>query len=291
MRPDACCWRNGRKGKSMAGLWSFRAASSRGPKPRSRRCAGSCARSLESNCAAVICCCNCRHDYGQYVVELEAFVVDDYRGEPAGLEGQTLQWVRLAALSQQALLPADLPIVDALKCSRGDRTWRRTPACRISSSIEPAVSRGHLHRSQGGHDPPPDPVLIDGSTDPKRAVLYSGQTQLLTPNGVLPLGFEIEAATLEEAVANSRQRSRVRWSRRSRRRASSGARAPRVSWCPTWWRCAAWRRQDQALALARLLARRRRLIAECGGVAGDACCSPSQAPRSIKPAALAAERR
>ncbi|MGA2562497.1 MAG: hypothetical protein ABSF96_02950 [Steroidobacteraceae bacterium] len=45
------------------------------------------------------------------------------------------------------------------------------------------------------------PVLIDGSTDPKRAVLYSGQTQLLTPNGVLPLGFEIEALTLEEAVA------------------------------------------------------------------------------------------
>ena len=44
------------------------------------------------------------------------------------------------------------------------------------------------------------PVLIDGSTDPKRAVLYSGQTQVLTPNGVLPLGFEIEAATLEEAV-------------------------------------------------------------------------------------------
>ena len=44
------------------------------------------------------------------------------------------------------------------------------------------------------------PVLIDGSTDTKRAVLYSGQTQLLTPNGVLPLGFEIEAATLEEAV-------------------------------------------------------------------------------------------
>ena len=31
-------------------------------------------------------------------------------------------------------------------------------------------------------------------------MLYSGQTQLLTPNGVLPLGFEIEAATLEGAV-------------------------------------------------------------------------------------------
>ncbi|MGA8705476.1 MAG: hypothetical protein WB646_00660 [Steroidobacteraceae bacterium] len=45
------------------------------------------------------------------------------------------------------------------------------------------------------------PVLVDGSTDPQRAVLFSGQTQLLTPNGVLPLGFEIEAASLEDAIA------------------------------------------------------------------------------------------
>ncbi len=44
------------------------------------------------------------------------------------------------------------------------------------------------------------PVTVDGSTDPKRSVLYSGQTQLLTPNGVLPLGFEIEANSLQEAI-------------------------------------------------------------------------------------------
>ena len=31
-------------------------------------------------------------------------------------------------------------------------------------------------------------------------MLFSGQTQLLTPAGVLPLGFEIEALTLEEAL-------------------------------------------------------------------------------------------
>jgi hypothetical protein len=31
--------------------------------------------------------------------------------------------------------------------------------------------------------------------------LYSGQTQLLTPGGVLPLGFELEATSLEEAIA------------------------------------------------------------------------------------------
>jgi len=45
------------------------------------------------------------------------------------------------------------------------------------------------------------PVTTDGSTDPKRPVLYSGQTQLLTPTGVLPLGFEIEASSLQDAIA------------------------------------------------------------------------------------------
>jgi hypothetical protein len=45
------------------------------------------------------------------------------------------------------------------------------------------------------------PVTLEGSTDATRATIYSGQTQLLTPGGVLPLAFEIEAITLEEAVA------------------------------------------------------------------------------------------
>jgi hypothetical protein len=44
------------------------------------------------------------------------------------------------------------------------------------------------------------PVSLDGATDPSRPVLFSGQTQLLTPAGVLPLVFEIEAATLAEAL-------------------------------------------------------------------------------------------
>jgi hypothetical protein len=44
------------------------------------------------------------------------------------------------------------------------------------------------------------PINVDGSPDPSRPVLFSGQTQLLTPAGVLPLGFDIEAATLSEAL-------------------------------------------------------------------------------------------
>ena len=44
------------------------------------------------------------------------------------------------------------------------------------------------------------PVTLDDEVDTTRPVLFSGQTQLLTPAGVLPLVFEIEASTLEEAL-------------------------------------------------------------------------------------------
>jgi hypothetical protein len=44
------------------------------------------------------------------------------------------------------------------------------------------------------------PVSASGAPDSARSVLYSGQTQLLTPGGVLPLAFELEAKSLEEAV-------------------------------------------------------------------------------------------
>ena len=45
------------------------------------------------------------------------------------------------------------------------------------------------------------PVQVNGEPDASRPTLYSGQTQLLTPGGVLPLGFEIDAASLEDAIA------------------------------------------------------------------------------------------
>jgi hypothetical protein len=44
------------------------------------------------------------------------------------------------------------------------------------------------------------PITLHGEVDSARQVVFSGQTQLLTPAGVLPLVFEIEAGTLEEAL-------------------------------------------------------------------------------------------
>jgi hypothetical protein len=44
------------------------------------------------------------------------------------------------------------------------------------------------------------PIRIDGSADPARATSYIGEAQMMTNMGALPITFEIEAASLAEAV-------------------------------------------------------------------------------------------
>jgi len=44
------------------------------------------------------------------------------------------------------------------------------------------------------------PVKTDGSTDTGRKALYIGEAQIYTNMGALPLSFELEAASLKQAV-------------------------------------------------------------------------------------------
>ena len=52
------------------------------------------------------------------------------------------------------------------------------------------------------------PVGKDGDRDESRAVLYVGETQVLTPAGALPIAFEIGAGSLEEAAEKFGQLAR-----------------------------------------------------------------------------------
>src|SRR6202522_2592637 len=45
------------------------------------------------------------------------------------------------------------------------------------------------------------PVAADGSADTVRAVLFVGQAQVMTPMGAVPISFELEATTLDAAIA------------------------------------------------------------------------------------------
>src|SRR5262245_33913228 len=44
------------------------------------------------------------------------------------------------------------------------------------------------------------PVSADGRPDSGRKVLYVGETQVLTPAGMLPISFELDAPSLAEAI-------------------------------------------------------------------------------------------
>ena len=52
------------------------------------------------------------------------------------------------------------------------------------------------------------PVKEDGQRDTAKQVLYVGETQVLTPAGALPIGFEITAGSLKEAAEKFGQLAR-----------------------------------------------------------------------------------
>jgi hypothetical protein len=82
------------------------------------------------------------------------------------------------------------------------------------------------------------PVTAVGADDPSRPVLYSGQTQLLTPGGVLPLAFEIDATSFEDALAKFPEAVKdaldqaIEEAREMRREASSRIVVPEVGGGP-----------------------------------------------------------
>lgn len=55
------------------------------------------------------------HRYPDRHVLLDVWRVERYAGEPRGLEGQPLRWVSVDTLEDISLLPADAPIIEALR--------------------------------------------------------------------------------------------------------------------------------------------------------------------------------
>jgi mutator protein MutT len=102
-------------GKHLAGGWEFPGGKL---EPGEERVAG-LARELHEELGITIGTprplIRVRHAYPSRDVLLDVWVVRDYRGEPKGLDGQTLRWCTQDELSTVKLLPADLPIVKALR--------------------------------------------------------------------------------------------------------------------------------------------------------------------------------
>jgi 8-oxo-dGTP diphosphatase len=65
------------------------------------------------------------HDYPDRSVSIHFFLVLDWKHEPAGLEGQALRWVSAVGLTDEDILPADAPAIEALQqmASRNATSW------------------------------------------------------------------------------------------------------------------------------------------------------------------------
>jgi 8-oxo-dGTP diphosphatase len=55
------------------------------------------------------------HQYPDRCVELCLWVVEEFRGEPHGLDGQRLKWVRTDQLAAEDILEADRPFIELLQ--------------------------------------------------------------------------------------------------------------------------------------------------------------------------------
>ena len=82
------------------------------------------------------------HSYPSKHVSLDIWVVRRYEGEPHGLEGQAVRWCTQAELESVELLPADGPIVAALRLPERLKA-RATQDYAIGASAEPD-SQGRL---------------------------------------------------------------------------------------------------------------------------------------------------
>jgi 8-oxo-dGTP diphosphatase len=55
------------------------------------------------------------HEYPDRSVDIEFYLVDEWRQDPVGREGQQLRWVDADQLDAAEMLPADMPVVDAIR--------------------------------------------------------------------------------------------------------------------------------------------------------------------------------
>ncbi len=104
-------------GGPFHGLWEFPG----GKIGRHESASDALSRELAEELGIEITACmpfmNLRHEYDDRIVEIEFFIVSAWNCEPVGREGQQLRWVPREKLDAGELLPADVPVVEALQQS------------------------------------------------------------------------------------------------------------------------------------------------------------------------------
>jgi mutator protein MutT len=130
------------QGKHLAGGWEFPG----GKLERGEDRRAGLARELREELGITISTprplIRVRHTYDYGGVLIDMWVVPHYRGELSGLDGQALRWVSQEELEAVELLPADGPIVAALRLP--ERLTQASTARYVVGALSGADSGGRL---------------------------------------------------------------------------------------------------------------------------------------------------
>jgi len=102
-------------GGPFHGLWDFPGGKIDSDESSSQALSRELAEELGIEVTVCASFMNLRHEYDDRIVTIEFFIVSDWNSDPIGREGQALRWVPRERLDADELLPADVPVVEALR--------------------------------------------------------------------------------------------------------------------------------------------------------------------------------
>jgi mutator protein MutT len=130
------------QGKHLEGGWEFPGGKLKSAEDRRAGLARELSEELGITIGAPRPLMRLRHTYPYGEVLLDMWVVRHYQGEPAGLDGQALRWCTRAELESVELLPADAPIVRALRLP--ERLMEASTPDYTVGDLGSAISDGRL---------------------------------------------------------------------------------------------------------------------------------------------------
>lgn len=102
------------KNTHQGGLWEFPGGKKEAGETPEQALYRELDEELDIKITSIVPLIKLSHDYGDKLVELDVYRVNEFDGEPFGAEGQETRWIKLQQIKQYEFPEANKAIVDLL---------------------------------------------------------------------------------------------------------------------------------------------------------------------------------